>query len=374
MAGLYIHIPFCRKACHYCDFHFSTSAATMTDMAEAINREMILRRSYLKGEELSSVYFGGGTPSLLDPAQVARLIGTARNAFGILPEAEITLEANPDDLNSETLEGLLNAGINRLSIGIQSFSDEDLRFMNRAHDAAQALDSVRAAKEAGFTNLTIDLIYGSPTTSMEQWKKNLDTAFSLGVDHLSCYSLTVESRTALAVMIRQKKVPAPDDEKSSAQFELLMDMAAKAGYDHYEISNFARDGKYSRHNTSYWQRKKYIGVGPSAHSFDIASRQWNVYNNPVYIKSLQSGIIPFEKEELTRKDKFNEYILTSLRTKWGVDTNVVEAEFGQWTKEDLLEKLLAKSAEGLVREENGVFTLTRKGKFFADRISAELFA
>lgn len=374
MAGIYIHIPFCKKACHYCDFHFSTLHANMDEMVNAIHQEIILRKDYLQGEIIETIYFGGGTPSLLNEQQLSKLLRVIYDQFQVTDDVEITLESNPDDLTKENLRIFSRVGINRLSIGIQSFREQDLVLMNRAHNVEQALQCVSYAKEEGFNNITIDLIYGLPDLTLEEWKKNLAIAFNLGVDHLSCYSLTVEPKTALAKLIKQNKIKDIDDAQSALHFEILMDEAIAHGYDHYEISNFARNGKYSRHNTSYWRRKKYLGVGPSAHSFNGESRQWNVYNNSVYLRALKVGEIPSEKEELTKKDKFNEYILTSLRTQWGIDTDLVLEEFGAARAEELqvkLDELVEERMMELIVEQ---YVLTRAGKFFADKISLRLFA
>jgi len=268
---------------------------------------------------------------------------------------------------------LKSAGVNRLSIGIQSFREKDLLLMNRAHNAVQALQCVSDAKAAGFENITIDLMYGLPELSSVDWSENMKIAFGLGVDHLSCYSLTVEPRTALASMIKQNKVRDIDDGAAALHFEMLMKAAAENDFEHYEISNFARNGKYSRHNTSYWKREKYLGVGPSAHSYNGDSRQWNVSNNPVYIRSLAENKIPAESEELSLKDKFNEYILTSMRTKWGVNLDFVKEEFGDHLSSELLIRLESQISAGLVLNHGNVFTLSEKGKYFADRVSSDLF-
>ncbi len=373
MSGIYLHIPFCKKACHYCDFHFSTSRDLMNDMVQSIAREITLRKNYLAGEKVETIYFGGGTPSLLSGDQLKLLLNTINENFVVDAEAEITLESNPDDLTPEVLKMLRSSGVNRLSIGIQSFREKDLLLMNRAHNATQALQCVNDAQSAGFRNITIDLMYGLPELSPEDWADNMKTAFELGVDHLSCYSLTVEPRTALASMIKQNKVKDIDDGAAALHFEMLMKAAAEKGFEHYEISNFARNGKYSRHNTSYWQRKKYLGVGPSAHSYNGESRQWNVSNNPVYIRSLAENKIPAESEELSLKDKFNEYILTSLRTKWGVDLKFVKSEFGDQLSSELLARLESQISSGYVVKSGDLFTLGDTGKYFADRISSELF-
>lgn len=373
MAGIYLHIPFCKKACHYCDFHFSTTTDSFDEMVNAICREIKLRKTYLNSEIIKTIYFGGGTPSLLNSSQLNRLLNVIKEEFEIAADAEITLEANPDDLQKETLQMLKEEGVNRLSIGIQSFREADLVLMNRAHNSKQAMQSVKDAKDAGFTNITIDLIYGLPNLSTDDWKKNLEIAMNLNVDHLSCYSLTVEPKTALAKMISQHKVSDIDDAQSALHFEMLMNTAMENNYEHYEISNFARNKNYSKHNTSYWQRKKYLGVGPSAHSFDGESRQWNIYNNAVYIRSLAKDEIPFEREELSKRDKFNEYILTSLRTQWGINIELIRSEFGEEVAEKLIVKLNEQLKEAMMTVENKNYILTRKGKFFADKISLALF-
>lgn len=373
MSGIYIHIPFCSQACTYCDFHFSTSLQSVDKMIDCLEKEIILRKNYLQEDVIETIYFGGGTPSLIETSFINRLMNMIRKEYNVSTDAEITVEANPDDLSKEKCEELFGAGVNRLSIGIQSFSDADLKFMNRAHNSKQALSSVKNARMAGFKNISIDLIYGIKQSEPGQWEKNLDMALNLGVEHLSCYALTIEPRTVLADMIRNKKVAPPDDEKTIGEFEKLMIRAAESGFEHYEISNFARDKKYSKHNTSYWQRKKYLGIGPSAHSFNGISRQWNISNNQAYIRSLNENIIPFEIEELSESNKFNEYILTSLRTMWGIEILFVEKEFGQIKKEELLKKIQKFINDGMITSSDNNFVLTKEGKFFADRIAAEMF-
>lgn len=373
MSGIYVHIPFCRQACTYCDFHFSTSLQSVDRMIASLEKEIILRKNYLLNEDVETIYFGGGTPSLIETSFINRLMKVIRKEYNVSTDAEVTVEANPDDLTIEKCEQLYSAGVNRLSIGIQSFSDADLKFMNRAHNSKQALTSVKNARLAGFKNISIDLIYGIKQSEPGQWENNLNMALNLGVEHLSCYALTIEPRTALADMIRKKKVAPPDDEKTISEFEKLMDSAAVGGFEHYEISNFARDKKYSKHNTSYWQRKKYLGIGPSAHSYNGMSRQWNVSNNQVYIRSLNENIIPFEIEELSESNKFNEYVLTSLRTIWGIDILLVESEFGQLRKGELLKQIQKFINEGMIISSGNNFILTKEGKFFADRIASEMF-
>ena len=345
----------------------------MNDMVNAIAREITLRKNYLAGESVETIYFGGGTPSLLNRDHLQLLLNTINENFVLVTEAEITLESNPDDLTIELLQMLRSTGINRLSIGIQSFREEDLLLMNRAHNAVQALQCVSDAKAAGFDNITIDLMYGLPELSPEDWTENMKIAFGLGVDHLSCYSLTVEPKTALAAMIRQHKIKDIDDGAAALHFEMLMKAAGENDFEHYEISNFARNEKYSRHNTSYWQRKKYLGVGPSAHSYNGQSRQWNISNNSVYIRSMSEDKVPAEMEVLSLNDKFNEYILTSLRTKWGVDLLFVKNEFGEEYFFQLKSKLDEQITKNLIENNGNVFYLSDKGKFFADQISSKLF-
>ncbi len=373
MPGIYLHIPFCKQACHYCDFHFSTTLKNKDEMLVALKVEISLRRSYLFDKPLETIYFGGGTPSLLSGQEIKSLLEEIQENFVIAKNPEITLEANPDDLSTEKLKELKDAGINRLSIGIQSFSEEDLKFMNRAHNVEQALNCVKDAKDVGFKNISIDLIYGVPTLDDEQWKKNLEIAFSMGVNHLSCYSLTVEPKTALAKMIRDKKVQDIDDEKSVRHFEILMDKAKGAGFEHYEISNFAKDGAYSRHNTSYWKDECYLGIGPSAHSYDRMSRQWNVANNHEYIRSIMMGKIPAEREELSPQNKFNEFVLTKLRTTWGVDLEILKNEFG--AEQALTFETIAgiQIQSELMEKDGKIYRLSRKGKFYADSIASDFF-
>jgi oxygen-independent coproporphyrinogen-3 oxidase len=373
MPGLYIHIPFCKQACHYCDFHFSTTLKNRDELLMALRVELALRRTYLESKTLDTIYLGGGTPSLLEGIELRELLSELRDNYEVARSAEITLEANPDDLDPEKLQVLKDVGINRLSIGVQSFSEADLKFMNRAHNVGQAIQCIQDAQKIGINNISIDLIYGMQTLSDEQWNKNLDIAFSAGVQHLSCYSLTVEPRTALAKMIKAKKVPDIDDDKSVRQFEILMDRAADAGFEHYEISNFAKPGHYSKHNTSYWQGEPYLGIGPSAHSYDRESRQWNISNNHEYIRKLMVGTIPAEREVLSPENLYNEYILTKLRTKWGVDSEKIKSDFGSEQSMTFLAIADFQIQDGLMEKQGNIFRLTRKGKFYADRIAADFF-
>ena len=372
MAGIYIHIPFCRKACNYCNFHFSTSGKNIHEMVQAICREAAIRKDYVH-ENVSTIYFGGGTPSLLMIQDCKLLLDTMAALFDIATDAEITLETNPDDITPEKLTAWKHAGINRLSIGIQSFFEEDLQWMNRAHNATQALASIQMAQASGFDNITIDLIYGTPTLTDEQWAHNVQTAIGLKIPHLSCYALTVEPKTALDKLITAKKMPPVDPEKQSRHFELLMQWMQQAGYEHYEISNFAKPGLRSKHNSSYWQGKQYLGLGPSAHSFNGRSRQWNIANNALYLKSIDGGIVPYEIEELTPVQQLNEYIMTSLRTMEGLSLEHVKKGWGEPTANEILKSAARYVAEGKATIQNDILTLTPEGKLFADGIAAELF-
>ena len=327
MAGIYLHIPFCKQACHYCDFHFSTSTQNQDNVVDAIIAEIELRQGYLKDKSIETIYFGGGTPSLLTQEQVKKLLDKIRIVYTVDQNAEITLEANPDDLNHIKLEQLKEAGINRLSIGIQSFIERDLSFMNRSHTKDQATKCVANAQALGFNNITIDLIYGVPNQTNEEWRNNLRQAISLNVQHISSYCLTVEPKTTLAHMVKKKQVLQVTDEVAEKQFKMLIETLAEDGFEQYEISNFAKDDFISLHNSNYWKGVEYIGLGPSAHSYNGTSRQWNVANNNRYMKSLETAQLDFEQEILTEEQKYNEYILTALRTKWGIDENEIIQRF-----------------------------------------------
>jgi oxygen-independent coproporphyrinogen-3 oxidase len=373
MAGIYVHIPFCKKACHYCNFHFSVSTKTKNDLIAALLKEIVLRQNYLEQEPLETIYFGGGTPSLLSRADIDMILQQLGSVHTILPGAEISLEANPDDITADKLDAWKAAGINRLSIGIQSFFETDLQWMNRAHTALQARACISSAQEAGFRNLSIDLIYGTPGLTDENWKENVETALALGIPHLSCYALTVEPDTALQKMItRQMKQPV-DPEKQAHQFVSLMQWLGKEGYEHYEISNFAKPGHRSRHNSSYWEGKKYLGLGPSAHSFNGISRQWNIASNSLYIQSLQTDQLPFEMETLTAVQHLNEYIMTSLRTLEGLDLERVKSHFGEAAASQLQKNSNRFIASGKLLHHAHRLQLTQEGKLFADGIAADLF-
>lgn len=374
MAGIYIHIPYCRQACTYCNFHFSTSLKHKKDLLQALVTEIILTAPKDNVETIDTVYFGGGTPSLLTSEELTFIFNSVHNHFYISPQAEITLEANPDDISKKTLADWLQLGVNRLSLGIQSFDEDELRWMNRAHNAAQSLQSIDDIIEAGFTNFSVDLIYGSPLLNNNTLKKNAEIIFNKKIPHISAYALTVEAKTALYKMIEKHDSPAIDTNRQAEQFEILLQLTEDAGYEQYEISNFARPGYRSRHNSSYWQGKPYYGFGPAAHSFDGKNiRRWNIANNALYIQSLKKNEIPFEEEILTREQQLNEYIMTSLRTIEGLNLEIVNKKFGA----EEVKKILAQSKKYLevkfMRQENSFIILNKEGKFLADGIAADLF-
>ena len=377
MAGIYIHIPFCKQACHYCNFHFSTSLRYKNELLAALLKETELQTGYLGNEAVETIYFGGGTPSLLTIGDLKLQIEKLEQVFQVSGTAEITLESNPDDITEEKLAGWKEIGINRLSIGVQSFFEEDLQWMNRAHNAKQAIDNLQLAIKQ-FDNITIDLIYGHPLLTDEKWEQNVEKVISLNIPHISCYALTVEPKTPLHKMILEKKKEGVQQEKQAEQFLLLMQWLEDAGYEHYEISNFAKPGFRSRHNSSYWQGKKYLGLGPSAHSFDGESRQWNISNNTIYIESLAKDKILFDKEMLTAAQQLNEYIMTSLRTVEGLDLKRVQSsEFGVQSSDPIASGFGVRSQkfidEGKMIIKENKLILTKEGKLFADGIAAELF-
>ena len=380
MSGIYIHIPFCKQACHYCDFHFSTSLKYKGDFIKALLKEIELQAEYLKEDSSSlretgveTIYFGGGTPSILGQEDIFRIFDHLARYYNILPGAEITLEANPDDLNSNKLKLLKQTPVNRLSIGIQSFHEEDLKWMNRAHNAVEGLNAIHRSRDTGFENLTIDLIYGFPGLSDKKWEENLKTAIGLAVPHISSYCMTVEPRTALADFIQKGKAIPMDEEQAARHFEMLTYHLKSNGYKHYEISNFCKKEHYSRHNSNYWKGKKYLGFGPSAHSFNGSSRQWNVANNQNYITSLNRGHLSFEKESLSITQKYNEYVLTTLRTMWGTSLDVINEVFGK----DFVYHITKEAQTHIEKEwlifENNTFYLSEQGKLMSDKIASDLF-
>jgi len=373
MAGIYIHIPFCKQACNYCDFHFSTSLKMKSSFVAALLMEIELRKSVFENQSIESIYLGGGTPSLLNASELTLIFEKLASSFSISPDAEITLEANPDDLTFEKIQELKTTPVNRLSIGIQSFRDADLKFMNRAHTSSEALSSINMCKEAGFNNLTIDLIYGTPGMDENAWLENLQIAFKLNIPHISSYALTVEEKTALHYQILANKTPELDEHQSALQFEMLMAEMKNNGYEQYEISNFCKPNSYSRHNSSYWKKDNYLGLGPSAHSFLGDKRLWNVSNNGKYIKSLEKGILPLQEECLTVRDRYNEYVMTSLRTKWGCSLQVIETDFSLEFANYFKEEIKSYVVQGYVNLEMEVYYLTESGKLLADRIASDLF-
>lgn len=367
MSGIYIHIPFCKQACNYCNFHFATSLLKKDGLLAAIRKEIAFT---VKDQHalIHTIYFGGGTPSLLHIDEIASLLQAIRSFYKVDAHAEVTLEANPDDITEEKLQGWKSMGINRLSIGIQSFFEEDLQWMNRAHNAGQAERSLQLAL-AYFENITIDLIYGTPGLTHERWQQNVAKAIAMGVPHLSCYALTVEPKTPLDKLIRLQKREDVNPGVQSEQFLLLMDWAKQAGYEHYEISNFAKPGFRSRHNASYWQGKPYVGIGPSAHSFNGAERRWNIANNQKYMDALEKEALPFEKEVLTPVQKLNEYIMISLRTVEGIDLKKMLQE----ERSAVLKAAQKYIKQQLLLHEDDVLRLTNEGKLYADGIAADLF-
>jgi oxygen-independent coproporphyrinogen-3 oxidase len=386
LAGIYIHIPFCKQACYYCNFHFSTSLVLKDEMVKSLIKEIEIRSEISKQDEqnetailssadeiIETIYFGGGTPSLLSHQEIMAILSAIKQNYKITEDAEITVEANPDDIRFEKLTEWKNAGINRLSIGIQSFIDRDLKWMNRVHNATQAFDCINLARQAGFNNFSIDLIFGTPGLTDKEWENNIQTVIDLNVPHISSYALTVEPKTALQKMIQLKKKENINNDVQAGQYGILMKALCEVGYEHYEISNFAKPGFRSKHNSSYWQGKKYIGIGPSAHSYNGKMRMWNKANNIYYIKSLEQNIIPFEKEILTETEKINEFIMTSLRTIEGMDLDYIENNFSQKEKNriEALFKQKIKRENYFIK--NNKIILTNEGKLFADRIAVELF-
>ncbi len=374
MAGIYIHIPFCKQACNYCNFHFSVSLANKEKILRAILKEISLTNNFIETKNVETIYFGGGTPSLLSKDELELILKEINTSFIVAENAEISIEANPDDINKKVLQGWKEIGINRLSVGLQSFDEAELRWMNRAHNATQSLQCIDEIQAAGFTNFSVDLIYGSPLQSNENLINNFNIIAQKKIPHISCYALTVENGTLLNKQIKEHNSPDVDTEKQAEQFQILLNLMEANGYEQYEISNFSKPNFRSKHNSSYWQGKPYFGFGPSAHSFDgINKRRWNIANNSLYIQSLQNELIPYEEEVLTKKQEINEYIMTSLRTIEGLDLQKVEKDFG----DDELKRIFscAKKYVGggkIIISESSIY-LTKKGKFFADGIAADFF-
>lgn len=373
MGGIYIHIPFCKQACHYCDFHFSTSLKKKEEMVLALAKEIVLRKSEADNETIETIYFGGGTPSILSIGDLKQLIETVYQNYKVVDNPEITVEANPDDLSEERIIELSTNRVNRLSIGIQSFFEDDLNMMNRAHNATEAEKCLKIATKY-FDNISLDLIYGIPNSSNEKWKQNIEKALSFGIPHISSYALTVEPKTALDKFIQKGIINQPDDEVAQEQFHILVDILQKNGFVHYELSNFGKPDYFSKNNSAYWLGKKYIGIGPSAHSYDGVNRGWNVSNNTLYIKSIEEGKLPIEIETLTKKDRYNEYIMTGLRTIWGVSLERIEKEFGIKYLEYLQKQMQRFLDDNLLEiVDDSILKTTKKGKFLCDGIASDLF-
>ncbi|MFI0425715.1 MAG: radical SAM family heme chaperone HemW [Flavobacterium sp.] len=372
MSGIYIHIPFCKQACHYCDFHFSTNLKKKDEMVLALAKEIQLRKNEFQDEIVETIYFGGGTPSILQIKDLKFLIDEVYRSYKVVENPEITVEANPDDLTENRIIELSKNKVNRLSIGIQSFFEDDLKTMNRAHNVEEAKKCLEIATQY-FDNISIDLIYGVPEMSNEKWLQNIETALSFGVPHISSYALTVEPKTALHSFIQKGIIPQPDDEVAQEHFHILVDKLSENGFIHYELSNFGKENYFSKNNSSYWLGKKYIGIGPSAHSYDGKNRGWNISNNSLYIKSIQENKLPIEIEILTKTDRYNEYIMTGLRTIWGVSFERIEQEFGK-TYLDYLNQQAAKFIEDhLLFVDDNILRTTKKGKFLSDGIASDLF-
>ncbi len=373
MAGIYLHIPFCKQACHYCDFHFSVNQDKKNDLVAALLKEASIRKEELQNEPITTIYFGGGTPSLLSADALLRIFDALAENYNLSSLQEVTLEANPDDLTAAYLRELRHTPVNRLSIGIQSFREVDLKLMNRAHDAKQALRCVPESADIGFENISIDLIYGIQGLTQADWIKNLNTAFDLPIAHLSSYCLTVEPKTKLAKLVSSGELPAVNDESAANHFETLNEMTEAAGIPWYEVSNFAKPGMESKHNSSYWANEHYVGLGPGAHSFNGVKRSWNVSSNTAYIQQIDKNVLPSESEVLTNEEKFNEYLLTALRTRKGLSFSELNNRCDSAKINEIKAVLKEKAAQGLATINNDGALLTTKGLLFADAIASSLF-
>jgi len=372
MSGIYIHIPFCKQACHYCDFHFSTSLKKKDELIQALVREIELRKAEFANITVETIYFGGGTPSLLSNDELLKILNAVYNHYRVTGLPEITIEANPDDLSEKRIKELAKTDINRLSIGVQSFHEEDLKLMNRAHNVQEAKECLSVATKY-FDNISVDLIYGIPGLSNKRWRENIKTAISFGVPHVSSYALTVEPKTALEAYIKKGTIADVDDDMAQEQFDILINELQANNFVHYEFSNFGIEGYFSKNNSAYWQGKHYLGIGPSAHSFNGQQRSWNVRNNSKYIKALQNNELPSTIEILSLSDKYNEYIMTGLRTIWGVSIRNIEKDFGTTYKNYLLSQAQKHINEHLLYIEDDILKVSKKGKFLSDGIASDLF-
>lgn len=373
LAGIYLHIPFCKQACYYCDFHFSTNLRLREDLVQAMIKETDLRKDYLQGQSVRTIYLGGGTPSLLTSGQLQTILDKVYQTFSVHPEAEVTLEANPDDLSHDTLSTLWSLGVNRLSIGIQSFDDKILRWMNRAHSGPEAISAVTNAHKVGFENLSLDLIYGVPNSSPSRLEKDLAQLLQLNPVHISAYSLTIEPNTVFGRRQQKGKLNAADDVEVVQEYNYITQNLRLAGFDHYEVSNFGKPGFYSQHNTSYWHQIPYLGLGPSAHSYNGFSRSYSIANNAKYIKTIRQGILPMEQEDLSEKDQLNEYVLTRIRTQWGIDMEKIQNNFNIDFRRKYTTVFTRWIEEGLAFWREGHFILTENGLLLADSLAEELF-
>ena len=373
MSGIYIHIPYCKQKCTYCNFHFSTNIKNVEEMISAMLVEIENKKNYFKKNEIHTIYFGGGTPSFIESKKLNELLEKIKSLYKIIENAEITIELNPDDITETKLKELKSIGFNRLSIGVQSFFEEDLKFMNRSHSGKEAIDSIKLSQKSGFKNITIDLIYGLPNLSNTNWKKNLTKINALGIEHFSAYALTVEPKTKLDYLIKSKKINAISDDKVVEQFKILQEKTNNMGFVQYEISNFCKNENYSKHNSSYWKRKNYIGIGPSAHSFNGNQRQWNIKSNSKYIEKIKKKEKYFEIENISKIERYNEYILTSLRTIWGVKHDYIKSNFDEKINLNFKSSVKKWLDTKDVIKKNGDYNLTNKGMIIADAISSDLF-
>ncbi|MEC7864127.1 MAG: radical SAM family heme chaperone HemW [Bacteroidota bacterium] len=373
MSGIYIHIPYCKQQCTYCNFHFRTTQKDNAEMIKSLQKEITERKNYLNKKKISSIYFGGGTPSILSISELEGLLHTIYKVYSVKKDAEVTIECNPDDLTTLKLSSYKKTGINRLSIGVQSFDDTDLKFINRSHNAKEAIQSIKLAQEVGFKNITIDLIYGLPNQTLKKWENNVEIMLTLDIQHFSAYAFTIEERTPLYYLVKNKKATIPTDKKIIAQFNLLQEKAKEQGFKHYEISNFGIEGYFSKHNTAYWKNNHYLGIGPSAHSYNGDTRRWNISSNTKYISNINANTSYFEQEKLSIEQQYNEYVFTGLRTMWGIDNTIIKTRYGAKTELHFLNEITKWEAKKYVVSSSNIYVLTSRGKVFADAIASDLF-